>query len=114
MNFLRNIFGGGGGGNTGSSGDQRGFYVYVRPKMCKELVEVRIDTMNDLSGEDHGDGFFVRKTARAIRCPFPVEMTLHFDKNRNFLSGEIENGEFVTSQDYAAWLAEKEAKTEDE
>lgn len=107
MNFLKNLFG---GSNHRGSGDGRTFYVYVRPKRCDQLVEVRIDLFNDLSMDDTGNQFFIRKTAQAIRCPFAAEMTLYFDKNRKFINGEIENGDFVTSDDYAAWVAEQ--KTE--
>lgn len=103
MNFLKKWFGGGGS----RGGDGRSFYVYVRPKRCDQLVEVRIDLLNDLSQDEQGDGYFIRKTAQAIRCPFPAEMTLHFDKNRRYVGGEIENGEFVTSEEYTAWAAQK-------
>lgn len=102
MNFLKNLFGG------GSSGDERGFYVYVRPKRCEEIVEVRIDLYNDLSMAETGDGYIVRKMVRAIRCPFPAEITLYFDKNRNVTSSEASDGEFVSGEEYAAWRAEQE------
>lgn len=106
MNFLKKLF----GGSSGSP-DGRSFYVYVRPKMCQELIEIRIDLYNDLSQEDHGSGYFVRKVASATRCPFQAEMTLYFDKGRRYLSGDIENGEFVTAEEYAAWAAQHAAST---
>lgn len=94
MNFLKNLFGGGGQ----SSND--GYYVYVKPKMCQEIVEVRINMKNDLSPTEDYNGYWVRKVASATRCPFQAEFTLHFDKSRRLLDREIENGEFVTEADY--------------
>jgi hypothetical protein len=104
MNFLKNLF----GGSRGGSGDKRSLRLYVRPKRCDRLVEVRIDLYNDLSQEDDGKGYFVRKIAQAARCPFPAELYLQFDGNRRLVEQSIENGEFVTEEEYQAWLAEQE------
>jgi hypothetical protein len=102
MNFLKNLFGGEGGVQ-----DKRGYYVYVRPKRCDQLLEVRIDLYNDLSLDDDG-GYFVRKIAQSARCPFPAEITLNFDKNRSFLKRNIVDGEFVEKSEYEAWNAERQ------
>ena len=110
MDFLRRLFGGR-GTPTGPDGD-RGLYMYVRPKHCKEIVVVRIDPLNDLSRNDTGDGFFVRKMARAIRCPFPAEFTLYFDKGRRFVDSEISDGEFVEEEEYLAWAEAQEGGDE--
>lgn len=98
MSFFRKWFGGG-----ASSSSDRGFYVYVRPKACKEIVRIRINLENDLSLDEDGQGYFVRKTARAHRCPFAAEMTLHFSPNRQLVNQEITYGEFVSAEDYTAW-----------
>lgn len=107
MGFLKKLFGGGGNANKG--GDGRSFFVYVRPKRCEEIIEVRVDLMNELSRTDAEDGFFVRKVASATRCPFQAEIMLYFDKNRRLLSSEVEKGEFVSTEDYEAWVAAREA-----
>lgn len=103
MNFLKKLFGGAG---ASSQGDKNGYYVYVRPKMCKEVVRVRINTMNDLSLTDNDDGYWVRKIASATRCPFQAELTLHFTKSRQLVDKEIINGEYVDEAAYQAYLAE--------
>lgn len=102
MNFLRNLFSGG-----SSSGDAHAYYVYVRPKRCDQIVEVRIDLHNDLSLTDDGSSYWIRKVAQAARCPFPAEIVLHFDKNRKLVSSEVTDGEQVDKAEYEAWLAEK-------
>ena len=109
MDFVRRVFGGlglllGGGGAT-KSGD-RGVYVYVRPKMCKEILRLRVDPMNNLSESDKGGSYFVRKMATGTRCPFPVEITLYFDGSKRESKREISNGEFVTEADYDAFIAQ--------
>ena len=90
----------GGGGN--SSGD-RGIYFYVQPKRCDEVVKIRIDPANDLSVREDSDGYMVRKTASAIRCPFQAELTVYFDKNRNTQSVSVENGAAVTEAEFNTW-----------
>ena len=107
MNFLKRLFGGGGG--TGD--DKRSFYVYVRPKRCDEIVEVRIDLLNELSQEDTGKGYFVRKIARGTRCPFPAELLLRFNQSRRAIETQIKDGEVVTAEEYEEWLAAKAGST---
>jgi hypothetical protein len=104
MNILRRLFGGGG---DAPSGD-RGIYVYVRPKMCKEILRLRVDPMNNLSESDEGGTYFVRKVATGNRCPFPVEVTLYFDGGKRLSNKEITNGEFVTEAEYDAFMAQSE------
>lgn len=109
MNFLKNIFSGGGGQSS-----DHGIYFYVRPRGCEEVVRVRIDTRNDLSIKDEGEGYFVRKTIRGTyRCFNPAEMTVYFTANRTMSHHVIEKGELVEEDDYLAWeekLAAKRAK----
>ncbi len=102
MNFLKNLFGGG-----PKSPSDRGIYFYVKPKRCEEIVRIRIDTYNDLSISDDG-GYWVRKVASAIRCPFQAEVTLYFDKGRRLTESQVENGELVDKDDYDNYLAAKE------
>ena len=102
MNFLKNLFG---GGNQSKDG---GYYVYVKPKMCQEVVRVRINMNSDLSQTDDMDGYWVRKVASATRCPFQAELTLHFNKSRKLVDREIENGEYVSEEDYLAFTGETE------
>jgi hypothetical protein len=104
MGFLKKLFGGGGGS---SSPDKVGMFFYVRPKRCDEVVQVRVNLHNDLSEAEDGDGFFIRKTVRAIRCPFAAELHVTFDKNRKIVQVGVENGNAVDEADYNAWLASK-------
>jgi hypothetical protein len=99
VNFFKKLFAGGGG----QSG--REMMVYVRPKMCKEILAVRIDLFNSLSQAQ--DGYYLRKLARGARCPFEVEMEFHFNDQRRVVSQNITNGEFVDKATYDAFIAEQ-------
>lgn len=98
MNFLKKLF----GGERRSRDD--GYYLYVQPKMCKEIVRVRINLSNDLSLSDDNESYWVRKMVSATRCPFQAELTLYFDKSRRLQSKDISNGEYVDEAAYQAYL----------
>ncbi len=103
MGFFRNLFGGGG---KKPAVDRDGMYIFVRPKMCEEVVRVRVNLMNELSATDEG-GYFVRKMVSATRCPFQAEVELTFDKSKNITQSIVTNGELLDGADYEAWLAKQ-------
>ena len=103
MNFLKKLFATGAPNNPST-------HFYVRPKRCDEIVEIRIDLYNEPSLTDEGQ-YFVRKIVRGVRCPFPAELLVYMDKNRNVRSVEVVDGEQVSAEDYEAWLANKQAKS---
>ncbi len=96
MNFLKRLFSGGG------RDEDRGIYFYVQPKLCKEILRVRVDPLNDLSRTDDGKGYWCRKVASAARCPFQAELELYFDKNKRFTDSSVENGRMASESE---WLA---------
>lgn len=98
MNFLRKLFGG------SQTRPDSGLYLYIQPKMCQEIVQVRVDAVNHPSLADDGESYILRKMVSGTRCPFQAEITLIFDKNRRIIEQQIENGKFVTAEDYQAFL----------
>jgi len=98
MDFLKKLFGGGGG----SRSDDRGIYFYVQPKMCQEILRIRVDPMNDLSKTDDGDGYYVRKLASGHRCPFQAELEVFLDKNKRVQNTDVTNGKLVDEADWQA------------
>lgn len=109
MGFFSRLF----GGNRRGSVDRDGLYIYVRPKMCQEIVRVRVNLMNDLSAQDDG-GYFVRKMVSATRCPFQAEVELYFDGKRNLKQSAVTNGDWLEEDDYVAWMRETHAPDQDE
>ena len=105
MNFLKKLFSGGGGQSA-----DRGMYFYVQPKACKEILQIRVDPLNELSRTDDGDGFYVRKLVSGHRCPFQAEVEIYFDKNRKVANTNVTNGNMVSEAD---WLAQQQPTTDE-
>lgn len=101
MNFLRNLFGG------QAADPDRGVYIYVKPKMCQEILEIRIDTLNELSAMEDEDAYIVRKLTKAVRCPFATEVLAKFDNKRRLISTDVKNGEIVSKEDYLQFVSNK-------
>lgn len=108
MNFLKNLFG---GGASGGGYKDDGIYIYVQPRGCEEVIQVRLHPANDLSEDESSGGYFANKTARGnYRCFQPIRMKLYFDKNRGFTGGDVDGGKLVDAETYDAWqttLAER-------
>ena len=56
MEFFKKLFSGGG------APTERGLFYYVKPTGCTEIVRIRVDTMNEISQNDDGNGYFVKPT----------------------------------------------------
>lgn len=85
-----------------SSGQNEGYYIYVRCQRCGELIKARLNLMNDLSLADDG-GYVVNKTLIGNKLCFErIEVTLRFDERRQLVDRQISRGEFVTAEDYQA------------
>ena len=97
MNILKALFG-------GSRSDDRGIYLYVQPKMCQEILRVRVDPLNDLSQTDDGKGYWCRKLASAARCPFQAELEIYFDKNKRMTRSDVKDGQLVSE---AEWVKQQ-------
>lgn len=72
------------------------FPIKVKCNRCGEVIEGRVNMANDLSLNDGGDGYFVRKSLLGNgRCFQQVEVELTFDLNRNLLNRQAVGGVFV-------------------
>lgn len=92
MGFLKNLFGSGGSTNS----DKRYFVFHVKCRRCGEVIEGRVDLDNDLSLNDEGDGYIVRKgLIGANRCFQQIEVELNFDSSRQLTEKSITGGTFV-------------------
>ena len=70
--------------------------VQVKCKRCGETIDGHINLANDLSLNDSGDGYFVRKILMGNgRCFQQVEVTLAFDLARKLLDKQAVGGAFV-------------------
>jgi len=87
-------------------------YYYVKGSRCGAVTRVRVNRANDLSRDDDGVSFIVRKGVVDEVCFGRVEITIRYDSSYKETGREIEGGEFVTAADHEAWTAAQAAKDE--
>jgi len=91
MSFLKNLFSG-----TPAKPEKKYYTVNVKCKRCGEVIEARVDLDNDLSLNDEGDGYIVRKGLMGGNLCFQqIEVELKFDSARQLIEKTISGGEFV-------------------
>jgi hypothetical protein len=91
MGFLKNLFGG------SSAKPEKRYYTFeVKCNRCGELIEGRVDLDNDLSLNDEGNGYLVRKTLIGDnRCFQQIEVELNFNSSRQLTEKTITGGQFT-------------------
>jgi len=88
MSFLNNLF-------TPAKPEKRYYTFHVKCNRCGEIIEGRVDLDNDLSLNDEGDGYLVRKGLMGDnRCFQQIEVELNFDSSRQIQEKTIIGGEF--------------------
>lgn len=92
LGFLRRLFG---GGSSTRSADG-GVYIRVRCDACGEVIQARINPASELSQNDEGQGYFVRKVLVGRQCFRPVEVQVRYsDLGKTEISREIKGGTSV-------------------
>lgn len=93
MSFLKKLF-----SSTPAKPEKRYYIFNVKCNRCGEVIEGRVDLDNDLSLNDEGDGYLVRKGligSGENRCFQQIEVELTFDSNRQLGEKTITGGEFI-------------------
>ena len=91
MGFLKNLF-----SSTPDKPEKKYYTFNVKCKRCGEIIEGRVDLDNDLSLNDEGDSYIVRKGLMgANRCFQQIEVELKFDSTRQLQEKTITGGTFV-------------------
>ncbi len=85
------------------SGASNTLLYYVRGAKCGAVTRVRVNRANDLSRDDDGVSFIVRKGIVDEVCFGRVEITIRYNSSYSETSREIEGGVCVTEADYLAW-----------
>lgn len=89
MSFLKNLF-------TPAKPQKRYYTFKVKCNRCGEIIEGRVDLDNDLSLNDEGDGYLVRKGLMGSgRCFQQVNVELKFSSTRILFDQQIQGGTFV-------------------
>jgi hypothetical protein len=97
MDFLRRLF----TPNRRPTADA--LHLYVRCNHCGAIVHVRVNLYNDLSvdyDDDVVSGYRLRKEIMDSRCFRLMYADLTFDRNRREIARQIEDGEFVSREEY--------------
>ena len=88
----------------------KGLYFYVRLHKLPnrqspddEIIELRLNSYNDLSLNDDGN-YFVRKVAVGPKSFRRAEIMLTFDKGRKLIDTEVNGGELVEQEYYLGYL----------
>lgn len=93
MSFLKKLFSG------ESAKPEKRYYTFnIRCNRCGEVIEGRVDLDNELSLNDEGDGYLVRKGligSGENRCFQQIEVELTFDSARQLQEKTITGGTFV-------------------
>jgi len=91
MGFLKNLFGG-----TPAKPEKNYHTFNVKCRRCGEIIEGRVDLDNDLSLNDEGNGYIVRKgLIGGNRCFQQIEVELNFTSARQLMEKTITGGTFV-------------------
>ncbi len=91
MGFLKNLFGG-----TPAQPEKHYYTFSVKCRRCGEIIEGRVDLDNDLSLNDTGDGYIVRKgLIGGNRCFQQIEVEMNFTSTRELIDQQIQGGTFV-------------------
>jgi hypothetical protein len=96
--FLRSLFGGRrAGAGAGPSGADRGIYIRVRCNACGEVVQARVNPTAELSLEDDGKTYYVRKVLVGRQCFRSIEVELRYaDLRGTEVSREVRGGTSVS------------------
>ena len=91
MGFLKKLF-----SSTLPKPEKHYYTFQVKCKRCGEVIKGRIDLDNDLSLNDEGNGYIVRKgLIGGNRCFQQIEVELNFDSSRLLQEKTITGGTFV-------------------
>lgn len=98
MSFLKKLFGG--DDSKKEYVDKQGIYFYVQCNNCGKTVRVRADKQYDLGND--GGGYTWHKTIVDSKCFRPMNTVVTLDSNYNVVSAEIDNGRYLTEEEFNA------------
>jgi len=98
LNFFKKLFGAGSGsGRTATSSGDRGIYIEVKCDACGEIVRTRVNPTSELSLQDDGQTYYVRKVLVGQQCYRPIEVELRYsDLHGTEISRDIRGGTSVS------------------
>ena len=91
-------------------------WVYVRCRRCGEAIQIRADRRYDLASEwrhpgESGAAYTMHKDIVGDRCFQRMSIDIGFDSRFRIVEQQIEGGEFLTAEAYAAAVAASPSQT---
>ena len=88
-----------------SSADPNALWLYVKCKRCGTSLAVRVDLRNELSADYESGGYVLHKEMMDSKCFTLMHAEIHFDVQRKITQRMVDQGEFITKEEYEATLA---------
>jgi hypothetical protein len=85
-------------GKADSRTSSEGFFLNVRCAECDDEFHLFIHKSWELSQNFEEDGsitYFLKKKIFGVGCPNRIHVEMKFDSDKNLISRQIENGEFI-------------------
>ncbi len=82
--------------------DPNALWLYVRCSRCGTPLAVRVDTRNELSADYEREGYVLHKEMMDDKCFTLMHAELHFDQRRNVKEKKVDQGTFITREEYQA------------
>ena len=85
-------------GENNSQPSSDGFFLDVRCRECNDKFHLFIHKSWELSQNFEEDGsvtYFLKKKIYGVGCPNQIQVEMKFDSDKNLISQQIENGEFI-------------------
>ena len=91
MDFLKKLF------SSAPAAPQSNFHRFaVKCNRCGEVIEGHINLNNDLSLEEDGSGYFIRKTLMGNgKCFQRIEVEMKFEASKQLIEKQAQGGTFV-------------------
>ena len=102
MGFLKRLFG---GGQPKKYVDEKGIYFHAKCNRCGTITRVRADKQHDLNRID--SGLVWNKTIVDNKCFTRMQATVVLNNSYSVVSQELDKGEFVTEDDWQAFVEAK-------
>ena len=105
MGFLKRVFSK--KGKCSPVGESKDIlWLHIKCNKCGKALKLFVNKNTDLEAQykepdEAGPDYILRKEAMDDKCLTRMFIRIEFDKNRNILSREITNGEFVSEEEFS-------------
>ncbi len=85
-----------------SKEDKNIIRIYLQDNKCGEKIEVLLRKSYDIQRvyEDSNAYYKITKVVVCTKCYNKIKINITFDKNYNIITNKIENGKFITKEEY--------------